>query len=48
MRGKWSPFKTGDCLIEVATWTGLTVRINLVTEIILFVHLHPYRFLQKI
>ena len=48
MRGKWSPFKTGDCLIEVATWTGLTVRINLVTEIILLVHLHPYRFLQKI
>ena len=48
MRGKWSPFNTGDCLIEVATWTGFTVRINLVTEIILFVHLPPYRFLQKI
>ena len=23
-QGKRSPFKTGDCLIEVATWTGLT------------------------
>ena len=28
-QGKRWPFNTGDCIIEVTTWTGMTVLIKL-------------------
>jgi hypothetical protein len=38
MTRKGWPFNTGDCLIEVTTWAGLTVYIYLFTHLVSFHH----------